>query len=547
MTEIVTRQAVEATKAFIRARLGDPYVYGGALSPTNVKQGTDCSEVCQTCLEMALGRYQPGRQAEGATTESYRGIGIGQVGPFGTIRVARPGDIPANAAAKVALHHGPGGGANSHMWMELDGMRVESRGGGVGLITQPRAMAIDDPYATAWCYLPGPIVDDGTPIAPAVIILGQAYENSGDRVRQLQLALNSQGAALDPDGEFGPLTEAAVIAYQRSKGLEVDGVAGATTARALGLTFGAPTPDTTPSSVVAVLRRAMSPTEQPKSVLANYLPHFSEAARAAQINTVPRAAAWCSQIGHESAGLKYMAEIQTNGPDWSDDRRTYRGRGPIQLTWSSNYRKFGIWCKAQGYVTDSELFVKQPELVEQPKWGFLAASWYWLNAGPRPGQINSYADAGDILAVSRCVNGWIEDQNPVGWDDRRTRYLNCMTMGDELLTLTTLSMHIDPIEELLMSDLEVESLSIYATPGEPNIPIIRMIQAIDAALHRVAIVEPDARLGDPDAIGRLARTAVGKGKFRDAATINHAQAVLAEISGKTVDQIKQLITEGKIA
>lgn len=534
----VTRANVEATKAYIRARLGDTYVYGGALSPTNVKQGTDCSEAVQTVCEMTLGRYVPGRQAEGATTESYRYIDIGAAGPFGTIRVARPQDIPGNAAVKIALHHGPGGGANSHMWCEIDGMRVES-GGSKGLVTQPSALAIDNPYATAWCYLPGPIVEDGTPVAPEVVILGRNYEAYGDRVRQLQVALNVAGAGLDADGEFGPRTEQAVMAYQRGHGLEVDGVAGPVTLSALGLKFGAGTPvSTAPADAIALLRRVMTPTEMSNAVLSGYLPHLAEATRAAQIKTLNRAAAWYSQLGHESAGLRYMAEIQTNGPGWSDDRRIYRGRGPIQLTWSSNYRKFGQWCAANGYVTDPELFVKQPELVEQPRWGFLAASWYWLNAGPRPGQINAFADAGDILAVSRCVNGWVDDEMPIGWADRRTRYLNCMGIGDQILTLATPSTPQDELEELLNMDLQ--SWSAYAKKGEPKIPAPQMMQAIDRGIDE-ARTEARARRGDPESLDRIARTAKGLGQYNDAATVNDAIAVLAEIGGKTIDEVKQLL------
>lgn len=182
----------------------------------------------------------------------------------------------------------------------------------------------------------------------------------------------------------------------------------------------------------------MEPTSVPDAVLAAYLPHFIEAMRAAQINTVRRAAAWDSQLGHESLGLWYMAEIQTSSPSWSWDRTRYRGRGPIQLTWQSNYRRFGQWCKAKDYIDDPELFVDQPELVEQPRWGFLAASWYWLFAGPRPGQINGFADAGDILAVSRCINGWIEGKLPNGYDngkpnDRVPRWNRCLQIGDALL------------------------------------------------------------------------------------------------------------------
>ncbi|UXE03322.1 lysin A [Mycobacterium phage Gilberta] len=178
----VTRANVEATKAFIRARIGNPYVYGGALSASNVRQGTDCSEVWQTVLEMALGRYVQGRQSEGATTESYRYIPVGGVGPFGTIRVAHWRDIPSNAVARIAFHHGPGGGANSHMWGDFDGMRIESRGGR-GLVTGNDARAPEDSYATAWAYLPGPIIETGQ--KDPVDILARATGVSYDRATNL--------------------------------------------------------------------------------------------------------------------------------------------------------------------------------------------------------------------------------------------------------------------------------------------------------------------------------------------------------------------------
>ncbi|AAN07953.1 endolysin [Mycobacterium phage Che9d] len=184
---------------------------------------------------------------------------------------------------------------------------------------------------------------------------------------------------------------------------------------------------------INIMRQALSPTSASDTWLAECLPHMEEAMRAAQINNPRRASAWYSQIGHESAGLRYMAEIKTSDPSWSWDRTRYRGRGPIQLTWQGNYRKFGQWCKDQGYINDPELFVNQPELVEQPKWGFLAASWYWLCAGPRPGQINGFADVGDIVAVSRCINGWIETKLPNGMPDRQQRWDHCLALGDAIV------------------------------------------------------------------------------------------------------------------
>jgi len=62
-----------------------------------------------------------------------------------------------------------------------------------------------------------------------VLIRGDA----GDAVMALQASLNLVGATLDPDGDFGPLTEAAVKDFQRREGLTVDGEAGPATMAAL--------------------------------------------------------------------------------------------------------------------------------------------------------------------------------------------------------------------------------------------------------------------------------------------------------------------------
>jgi Putative peptidoglycan binding domain len=59
--------------------------------------------------------------------------------------------------------------------------------------------------------------------------------DQNDNVRRLQEALNRNGATLTADGNFGRGTKAAVESYQRSKGLDDDGVAGSQTLRSLGL------------------------------------------------------------------------------------------------------------------------------------------------------------------------------------------------------------------------------------------------------------------------------------------------------------------------
>lgn len=59
------------------------------------------------------------------------------------------------------------------------------------------------------------------------------HGDRGQDVRTLQQRLNQNGASLDPDGDFGDTTEAAVRDYQRKVGLVIDGVAGPKTVSAL--------------------------------------------------------------------------------------------------------------------------------------------------------------------------------------------------------------------------------------------------------------------------------------------------------------------------
>jgi Putative peptidoglycan binding domain len=52
---------------------------------------------------------------------------------------------------------------------------------------------------------------------------------SGGNVRAIQELLNARGATLDADGQYGPLTEAAVSAFQRDNGLTATGTVDAPT------------------------------------------------------------------------------------------------------------------------------------------------------------------------------------------------------------------------------------------------------------------------------------------------------------------------------
>ena len=71
----------------------------------------------------------------------------------------------------------------------------------------------------------------------------------GQAVTALQTQLKARGFDPGPiDGDFGPGTEQAVRAFQQAQGLEVDGVVGAQTASALGLSTG----DMPPADLVAL-------------------------------------------------------------------------------------------------------------------------------------------------------------------------------------------------------------------------------------------------------------------------------------------------------
>ncbi|MBJ7382995.1 MAG: hypothetical protein JHC55_00715 [Mycolicibacterium sp.] len=446
----VSRANVEATKAFIRARLGNPYVYGGALS-NNVKQGTDCSEVWQTVLEMAHGRWKQGRQSEGATTESYRYVPVGGVGPFGTIRVAHWRDIPANAAAKLAFHHGPGGGANSHMWGELDGMLIESAGS-KGLCTNGRARPIEDGYAHAWAYLPGPI--DGPDAPPAPLVMGSV----GPAVADLQRRLNLEGAGLEVDGDYGQKTAEAVAAADRraryARLVLAEGQRRGITRRGIEIAF----------SVVFV--------ESGWKMYAN--------------SKVPESLA----IPHDAVGSDYdsVGLFQQRCPMW----------GPAHVLMDPT--------KSAGLFYD--------RLVRLS----------YNDSGRLPGDF-----AAEIQRPAAQYRGRYQERmgHAIALYDRITRPAPQST---------------DPWEELLMAE-PVESWSIYAKDGEPKIPPIDLLRAIDAKVHR-DLTDDDARRGDPIAIQNVARTAAGQGKYRNPGAIAHATRVLNEINATNPDFIRAA-TPGK--
>ena len=93
------------------------------------------------------------------------------------------------------------------------------------------------------------------------------------------------------------------------------------------------------------------------------------------------------RIANRAYALRYG-----NGDEASGDGWRFRGRGPIQTTFRDGYQAA---AKATGLDC-----VNDPDLLLQPDPGSMATAAYWHAAG-----CNELADAGDIVAITRKVNG----------------------------------------------------------------------------------------------------------------------------------------------
>jgi len=176
----VTRKNISFAQQIAIDRRNDPYAYGGNWNPFDRGQGDDCSGTVVDELDAALNGTTMAWSRHGLSTEDWRPPSMGGAadhtnGPFGTIMVDSPEQFPADAAVLIALHHGPGGGENSHMWCQVDKLKIETNGDD-GTVLNDGVHFTDDVLdvhtvdgangqygANNWWYLPGPIIEDGTP------------------------------------------------------------------------------------------------------------------------------------------------------------------------------------------------------------------------------------------------------------------------------------------------------------------------------------------------------------------------------------------------
>jgi putative chitinase len=257
----------------------------------------------------------------------------------------------------------------------------------------------------------------------------------GPAVSALQRQLNEAlgpGHHIPVDGEFGPMTRAAVERFQREHGLTVDGVVGPQTRAALEKSTKGHKPHKPPrkdpqpedgsggtspggkggkggaAPVVVTghqVHRIMPHLTQSRLKL--YLKPLNRAMHEFHITNRNRKAAFLAQIAHESVELLYFEEIASGwayditnnrslalslGNTRVGDGPRYKGRGPIQLTGRSNYRVAG---RALGLNLEGH-----PKIASRPNVGFRIAGWYWVGH-----KLNGLADRRDFREITRRING----------------------------------------------------------------------------------------------------------------------------------------------
>jgi len=257
--------------------------------------------------------------------------------------------------------------------------------------------------------------------------------STGPDVTALQTKLKELG--FDPneaDGNFGPGTTAAVIAFQQSKGLTADGKAWPNTMAAMQAGDSA-TPAGDPSLVVdngSGLNLAGLKGHIPDSVIAQ----IPETASKFGITTNLRLAHFLAQCALESVkftavveNLNYSAQglLNTfpkyfkgvdvnayarnpqkianhvyanrmgNGDEASGDGFKFRGRGYIQLTGKNNYTSF------TGFIGDD--CVANPDLVATTH--PLASAGFFFNSNNIWAVCDKGSDDATVFAVSQRVNG----------------------------------------------------------------------------------------------------------------------------------------------
>ena len=238
--------------------------------------------------------------------------------------------------------------------------------------------------------------------------------SKGTGVKTLQKKLKDLG--FNPgaiDGDFGPAVQAALMAFQKNKGLLADGIAGPRTFAAMGLTKSSKLPSVV-NKVTPTIVSKMFPYA-PVDNIKKYLPAVLKALENEDLgdkNMVLMALATIrAETGRfqpiDEGKSKYNTSPGGHPFDLYDNRTDlgnrgegdgdkFKGRGFIQLTGRSNYTKFS---KKLGLGTE---LVKNPDRANDPD---IAAKILALFLKDKEYKIKEALLENDLRRARRLVNG----------------------------------------------------------------------------------------------------------------------------------------------
>jgi peptidoglycan hydrolase-like protein with peptidoglycan-binding domain len=258
--------------------------------------------------------------------------------------------------------------------------------------------------------------------------------SAGSEVAKLQAQLQELGFNPGPiDGRFGPATEAAVLAFQRSAGLLADGIAGPRTQGALGLVTDTSLPSVIPEVTVAIVSSMFPHT--PVANIRTYLPFVCDALVERELVDKPMVLMALAAIRAETESFEPLSEGQSRfntSPgghpfDLYDHRRDlgnigprdgerFKGRGFIQLTGRANYQRYSAALGLGRQLVDQPDLANAPTIASQLLSSFLK---------DKERAIKEALLEKDLKLARKLVNGG---------NHGLERFIEAFNIGDALLT-----------------------------------------------------------------------------------------------------------------
>ena len=254
---------------------------------------------------------------------------------------------------------------------------------------------------------------------------------TGADVKKLQKALKRHGFSPGLiDGDFGPATIAAVLAFQKSAGLLADGIAGPRTQFALGLVDDNQLPSVIPAATVRVVSQ-MFPFTSLNHIKVN-LPFVCSGLDEHNLVDKPMVLVALATVRAETESFEPICEGESRfntspgghpfdlydkrqdlGNQGSGDGARFCGRGYVQLTGRTNYKKYGALL--------GEDLINNPDLACVPT---IAGELLATFLKDKERQIKEALVEHDLRAARRLVNGGSH-----GLD----RFTDAFERGDKLL------------------------------------------------------------------------------------------------------------------